>query len=815
MDRHIAQVELSAFADGELSPSRGTAIQEHLDRCPACSRLLASFESLDESLCAGNECVAARPLISAFADGELGSRERPRLVRHLAVCVACQQLAESDRLLDARLAALPREAPSARVDAAIAAIVAAEERLPRRVGGLPLGALLRLATVATVSFALLLTIATLGGLVPSEPQPTEAVLAAAQQVVFDAHTNTLYVLEPKTGILTVLNGTTHAQQTQIVVGGRPTALALNAYANTILVLDGTEKRLTEIDTARNAVLSAASLDVAGTPTSLQVDTQGQIVVASVVGPAAGSTARPTSATAVATGQVTVLDGTSKQVKTVRSVDIAPQAVSLDPTGRRALLVSAMTTTVADASSYRPIEQLPGGVAAVFDSSGSRIAVLTIEAPSTAKLLFFGDAAVAPLRLAGTPLALLALPDGGFAALLNSGGAGHVAVIDAGGQVEAILDAPLTGRDLAYDAATRRFAIVGDSGVSYPLLTAQTPIAENSPTATPTPTVQPSSPRPSSNPSPAPAAPVALPSPSPIPTAISGPARFAALAWSGTYRLSLPDGRKPVQIAGAGARLWFTDQFKGFGSVDTQTGKVSISGQLPADWNYGPIIADQRLVVALDQSHGRVAVYDTAFERFDVLSLAFVSSARAFALAPDERLWTGGPGGTLLAVDLSTKRLSSVDVGATAINALWVDSGGRVWYADDARKMLGSYDPATHKLSERLLPRTGNVISLVTDGAGTLWVATDAGEAIPIRPTGDGATLRIAGLLRLTVDSGGRAWYFASVDAGSALAPLTDLAGLQVAPAGLSGPAFDSAGSAWLADARGGVFYIVTNGGGRQ
>jgi streptogramin lyase len=257
-------------------------------------------------------------------------------------------------------------------------------------------------------------------------------------------------------------------------------------------------------------------------------------------------------------------------------------------------------------------------------------------------------------------------------------------------------------------------------------------------------------------------------------------------------------------------VWFVDQYKALGSVDTGTGKITIRGQLPPDWSYGPLLADSRLVVALDQTYGRVAVYDTSVDRLDVSSFAFIGSAKAFAIAPDERLWTAGPGGTLLAVDLSTKRLESVDVGATAVNGLWVDSAGRVWYADDARKMLGSWEPATRHLSESLLPRAGNVVSLVTDGAGTLWVATDAGEAIPVRPNGAGTTLRIGGLLRVSVDPSGRAWYFAATTAGSAFAPLSDLAGLQIAPNNLAGPAFDSAGSVWLADASGGAFYIVTN-----
>ena len=814
MKRHISAEELSAFADGEVAPDRGAAVRAHLDGCAPCASSVASFALVDSALTAGADCAALRPAISAFADGELDAAMRQQVGSHLAACADCRRSADADRLLDARLAALPQSAPNARTDAAIAAIVASGSPAPRGIGGLRLGPTLRLATVTATCVALLLAIATAGG---PAPAPTgQNVFVAAQQVVFDTHSNTIYVLDPRTGVLSVLNGTTHLEQARIVLGGRPTALALNPYANTILVLDGTEKRLTEIDTVRNAVVSAAFLEVAGTPTSIQVDPRGQIVVASVLAAIPNGTATPAASDATATpaGQVTVLDGTSKQVKSVRSVDVAPQAVALDPTGQRALLVSARTTTVVDAANYRPIEQLPGGIAAAFDSSGSRIAILSAQ-DGGANLLFFGDATVAPLQLVGTPLALIALPDRGFAILLNSGGTGHVAVVGSDGKVDSILDAALTGRDLAYDAAARRFAVVGDGGMSYPVLTAQAPPA-SAPAGTGTPTpAQSATPHPSASPSASPvtSAPVAAASPTPV---ASGPARFAAVAWTGTYRLELANGRKPVQIAGSGSRVWFVDQYKALGSVETGTGKVAINGQLPADWNYGQLLVDGRLVVAVDQTHGRLAVYDTTVGRLDVLSLAFVASARAFALAPDERLWTGGPGGTLVAVDLSTKRLESVDVGVVAVDGLWVDSGGRVWYADDARKMLGSYDPATHHLYESPLPRAGNIVSLVTDYAGTLWMATDAGEAIPVRPAGIGTTLRIAGLLRVTVDASGRAWYFAATGAGSTFAPLSDLAGLKIAPANLAGPAFDSVGSVWLADAAGAAFYIVTNGSaGRQ
>ena len=79
-----------------------------------------------------------------------------------------------------------------------------------------------------------------------------------------------------------LNATSLAEIASIDVGGRPSALALNRAANTVLVLDPSQKTITEIDGDTNLVLGTTKMSIADTPTALQVDpTNGRIVVTAV------------------------------------------------------------------------------------------------------------------------------------------------------------------------------------------------------------------------------------------------------------------------------------------------------------------------------------------------------------------------------------------------------------------------------------------------------------------------------------------------------------------------------------------------------
>ncbi|MDQ6855236.1 MAG: hypothetical protein M3046_16375, partial [Actinomycetota bacterium] len=202
-----------------------------------------------------------------------------------------------------------------------------------------------------------------------EAQSSEvAMVASIQRVVFDARSNTLYLLDTERAEVSAVDATTQSERARVSVGGRPTALALSAQSNRVLVLDATSKRLTEIDTTSHEIVATSTLVVTGTPTSLQVDpTNGRIVVASISSAAAAPAVSPVTST---TGHVTFIDPVSKQGESVRAVDVAPQLVVLDAKGSQAMLLSASATTLVDAATYRSVDTLPGGVAATFDVTGA-------------------------------------------------------------------------------------------------------------------------------------------------------------------------------------------------------------------------------------------------------------------------------------------------------------------------------------------------------------------------------------------------------------------------------------------------------------
>src|SRR5207248_6973990 len=97
-----------------------------------------------------------------------------------------------------------------------------------------------------------------------------AFVAAAQQSLLNPRTNTLYVAHPDKGLVGALNATSLAEIASIEVGGRPSALALNGAANTVLVLDSSQKTITEIDGNTNVVLGTTTMSIADTPTAPQV-----------------------------------------------------------------------------------------------------------------------------------------------------------------------------------------------------------------------------------------------------------------------------------------------------------------------------------------------------------------------------------------------------------------------------------------------------------------------------------------------------------------------------------------------------------------
>ena len=103
-----------------------------------------------------------------------------------------------------------------------------------------------------------------------------------------------------------LNATTLSNIATIEVGGRPSALALNEHANTILVLDPSQKVLSEIDATKNTLIGQTQINVSGTPTTLQVDpANGRILIA--------VTEAATPQSAAPSGSVVVLDSSSKKL----------------------------------------------------------------------------------------------------------------------------------------------------------------------------------------------------------------------------------------------------------------------------------------------------------------------------------------------------------------------------------------------------------------------------------------------------------------------------------------------------------------------
>ena len=141
--------------------------------------------------------------------------------------------------------------------------------------------------------------------VPIPPiAPRQVIVASAQQALLNPRTNTLYVANPDAGTVGAVDATTLADIATIEVGGRPSALALNEHANTVLVLDSSQKILSEIDGGKNTLISQIPINVSGTPTTLQVDpTNGRILI--------GVTEATTSQSAAPSGSVVALDSSSK------------------------------------------------------------------------------------------------------------------------------------------------------------------------------------------------------------------------------------------------------------------------------------------------------------------------------------------------------------------------------------------------------------------------------------------------------------------------------------------------------------------------
>ena len=823
--RHLSIDSLSALQDGELAGSEAASARAHLAACPACRADAGSLARLEEALRLppALPCDAALPFLSAARDGEADALEAEIAERHLAACSGCRLAASAWNGLQAALAGTPA-LPSARVDRAMAALTRPERapQGPRPAGAQPLGGVAwrgagvawRGAVVAVLAFAIAFG-STLAPQRDDDDAPVTtaprdpALVAAVQQVVLHPGTNTLYVAQPEDGTVNALDATTYAVRARISVGGRPTALALNDPANRLIVLDAVAKRLTEIDLTSNAVVETTQLQLNGTPTSVQVDNHGKIAVFTAVAPKTPTASAPPTE---ATGQVAVFDTGTKKLETIRDVDVAPRLVVPDPSGARTLLVSPEATTIADAS-YRTIETIGGGVGAAFGAR-DRIAILAATAEG-ARLSFFGESAPAPVRLEGRPTAVIGLPDGSFAVLLDISGRGRIVILDAAGAVGGRADLAVAGRGLAYDAAAKKFSVVGAGEIaaaSLPGLIAAAPRATETSapqraTATPTPTPTPTptaSAAPAASPgtSPAPSA-----SPSAPPPAIAGlPAGTVPLS-ADLSRMPLADGRVPVLVASTQGRVWFVDQRNQLAALDTTSGAV-FTFPLPADAIVRGLAVGLTHVYAVDIGRGRLFELSIRDEKLSSYPLP-VTDVSAITVAPEGTVWIAMPASShILAFRPVGGRIEAIDVGVRGSVALAADIGGRLWFSD-GRNGIGSYDRQAGKVAQLSWPGgPATPTVLLPDSQGRVWAGTATGDVHSISSGVATLTAQVGRpISAFALDAAGHAWYLAPAlqQTGFVYGPVRG-GGVRLVPGAATSLALGSTGRAWLADPSGG-FYV--------
>ena len=108
---------LSAYLDGELTPTEWAVARRHLDSCGRCTTQLATFGRLDTVLAAppAIDCASALPLLSARHDRELTLPEVLVAEAHAVRCAACRAQVAVWSAVDEKIAALPAAQPSTRV----------------------------------------------------------------------------------------------------------------------------------------------------------------------------------------------------------------------------------------------------------------------------------------------------------------------------------------------------------------------------------------------------------------------------------------------------------------------------------------------------------------------------------------------------------------------------------------------------------------------------------------------------------------------------------------------------------------------------
>jgi hypothetical protein len=599
---------------------------------------------------------------------------------------------------------------------------------------------------------------------------------------------------------------TNDLKVRIAVGGKPTALALYETANTILVLDASQKRVTEIDARTNTVVGATTVEIAGTPTSISVDpSAGKILVT--------TESRPSSAAAKApAGAVAVINGSTKQLETVREVEVAPRLVVPDPNGSRTALVSTDAITIVD-SSYKVIDTLPGGVSAAFSRRGDTIAVLSASGTGSV-LTFNGPGARDEIKFDGAPRAMTALPDGGYLVFIVAGELGRVTRIGQDGTLVGAVEIAITNGDLLYDQSTNRFTVASAGRLfSAEMPTQVAAVATQS--ASPSPTETSSA---ATSPSPSPPTVAVARTPEPSVASTLPNANLLAEAHplgANLYTLPLPNGIQPRLVTAAASRLWVLDQSNGVHSFNTVTGDLFDYGKLRSSTHVGFWVASSSFVFGVDATNGEVNVVDLTKQRIDAYATNVLSPVSAVAVGLDNKLWIGlRDMPYLLVFDPTTRLMRAIDLGPARISALAVDSVGRVLYADDFRGTVGVIDQTTKLLNEVGFAKRGTTTALLVDNNSTLWLGTSAGEVYSVR---GGTALLAVSLQRpvtaLVVDRTGRAWYLAPLPSGFTgyiYAPADGSQAARSVPGPVVNLTFNAQGRALLADPRGGI-YMSTDG----
>ncbi|MDQ2913099.1 MAG: zf-HC2 domain-containing protein [Chloroflexota bacterium] len=808
---HLSSDELSALLDGELGGQAELRARSHLGECASCSAEYAEGVRLDDALRQppAFTCDELVDLVSASVDGETNGAEGALVQRHLAHCESCTERAQDWAPIASQIRALPRLAPSARIDNAIDTLLQGPRiRLNPRGPGMALRASVAVAAVVTLIML---------ALVPPRQAPTiteapsvgEPVLVAGvQQMVLNPRNNTLYVLDREGAAVDARDPSTNDRRSRILVGGRPIALALNESANTILVLDAGQKRVTEIDAVSNTVVSTTTVAFAGTPTSISVGPSStQILV---------GTKSAGDVNATTGGGLAVLDGSTKRLETVRDINVAPALVVPDQQSGRTALVSGQATTVVD-SSFNVIATLNGGVSATFSRRGDNVAILAAAA-SDSVVTFAGTKAPVALQLRGAPRAITSHPDGGYLVLVAINGGSRVSKISADGAVVGSVELPVTGGDLVYDDKSNLFAIANAGRVDVGQVPTEIGLVASAPSASPSPAPS-SAPTltatPSGSPSSSPAVP-AVPSVGASPAATATPslvARATAIS-PGLYSYPMPRGLEPELVAARGSRLWFVDGRNSVDVFDMNTGDVFSLAKLAANAHVSYLAAGSAYVFTVDTTSAQIDVVSVAQERVvQTYPMAALGGVVAVAVGPDDRLWLGLRSAMfLLALDPKTGRIDSFDLAGARVAALTVDKNGAVIYADDFRGTVGRYDPVTRQLYEVSFRKRGTTTSLASDSDGTLWVGTTTGEIYTAR----GANVSLALSLQrpvttLVTDQQGHAWYLAPAPPGAAGYAFGRADGSQAAravPGPAVGLAFNTSGRAFLGDPRGAIYLSL-------